>query len=150
MQSAIDVIAGVRDSSRIKFASSVPTLQFDVTTDDPGFTSMLSEQMISRGVTDVICTLGFSPTFIPETDRRLAEQVDYLGTLKLIAAAEVLLLNAEVRNGGSGYSPFEVGGATSQQGKFTLLNQLLTIVRFQSATACRSRNGRVSDRTDPH
>ena len=49
---------------------------------------MLSEQMISRGVTDVICTLGFSPTFIPETDRRLAEQVDYLGTLKLIAAAE--------------------------------------------------------------
>ena len=43
-QSAIDVIAGVRDSSRIKFASSVPTLQFDVTTDDPGFTSMLSSR----------------------------------------------------------------------------------------------------------
>lgn len=48
--------------------------------------------MLTRGVTDVIAVQGFAPTFVPEEDRRLAEKVDYLGTLKLIAAAEAAQL----------------------------------------------------------
>ena len=48
--------------------------------------------MLRLGVTDVVCAAGFSPTFVPEEDRRLAEAVDYLGTLKLITAAEAAKL----------------------------------------------------------
>ena len=94
-QDSIDVIAGVRSEGSIKkLSAGVPTLTgLDVTSTDPGFTSWLSKEMSTRSVTDVICTLGFSPTFIPSDDRELAATVDYLGTLKLIRAAEAAKLS---------------------------------------------------------
>ena len=89
------MIAGVRSEGSIKkLSAGVPTLTgLDVTSTDPGFTSWLSKEMNTRSVTDVICTLGFSPTFIPSDDRELAAAVDYLGTLKLIRAAEAAKLS---------------------------------------------------------
>ena len=45
-----------------------------------------------RQVTDVGCTLGFVPSYLPEQDRKLAEAVDYLGTLRLLTACEAAAL----------------------------------------------------------
>lgn len=55
-------------------------------------TSDLTAEMLRLGVSDVICAVGFSPTFIPEQDRQLAEAVDYYGTLRLVSAAEACKL----------------------------------------------------------
>ena len=49
--------------------------------------------MRSRGVTDVICTVGFTPTFVPADDRKLAAAVDNEGTRRLIAAADAAQLS---------------------------------------------------------
>lgn len=86
--SDIEALAGVRSSSSgRRLPKNIPTIEFDLTSDDPHFLSSLSETLIDKGVTDCICTIGFSPTFIPEEDRKLAMAIDYVGTLKLISAA---------------------------------------------------------------
>lgn len=86
----VAVLAGVRsEASRLRLPPGVPALVgLDLSSDDPDFVPWLSAAMRSQGVTDVICTVGFSPTFVPSEDRRLASQVDNEGTRKLIAAAD--------------------------------------------------------------
>ena len=120
--SNIDIIAGVRtEASRSRVSPGIAYIAVDVTNDDPDFVSSLSKEMLSRGVTDVICTLGFSPTFVPDEDRKLAEAIDYLGTLKLIQAAE----------------------AAKIPGRFVLLSSLGTNSTTQSARMLDSSLGGV-------
>lgn len=91
----MEVIAGVRsEAARVRVAPDVPVLSgFDLTSDDPSFSDWLAHSMLRRGVTDVICTVGYSPTFVPSEDRRLAAAVDNDGTRRLIAAAETIGLS---------------------------------------------------------
>lgn len=79
-------IAGVR-SSKSKGAQKLPSgvlllPGLDLADDGATSAASLSAEMLRLGVSDVVCTVGFSPTMMRDTDRRLAEQVDYLGTLK--------------------------------------------------------------------
>ena len=94
--SAFDVVAGVRSASAAasRLPANTATLTFDLASDDTtSLVSDLAAAMQSSGVTDVICAVGFSPTFVPDEDRRLALAVDYYGTLRLIAAAEAAKLS---------------------------------------------------------
>ncbi len=57
-----------------------------------GLAQSLSHELVARDVRAVICAAGFAPTFVPAEDRRLAEQVDGLGTRRLVAACEAARL----------------------------------------------------------
>jgi len=89
---ALEPIAGVR-SSNGKATSKLPKdiavlTGLDLADDALTTTSCLRDEMMRLGVTDVICTIGFSPTMLGDKDKQLAQAVDYLGTSKLMAAAQ--------------------------------------------------------------
>ena len=98
-EAGIALIAGVRTApsalgSAGGAARSLPpgteTIVCDLSAADAP--NRLSRELLERGVTDVVCTVGFSPTFVPAEDRRLAEEVDYLATLHLIEASSAAKL----------------------------------------------------------
>ena len=86
---SVKSVAGVRTESATRLlpdATAADAIIADLTKED--IEAPLTEALIARGVTDVICTIGFKPTFVPDEDRRLAEAIDYCATLRLIAACE--------------------------------------------------------------
>lgn len=78
----------------------------------------------ARGVTDVICTIGFTPSFVAEEDRRAAEEIDYLATVRLIHACEAVAL----------------------PGRFVLVSSLGVGASSQSARLLDATLGRVLER----
>ena len=130
------IVAGVRSKGTLSKSPALPRsvsqLVFDLASED-GFSkddsseggvsavSALSRELISRDVSDVICTVGFAPTFIPEKDRELAYAVDYLGTLRLIEAAE----------------------AADLRGRFVLVSSLGVNASTESARLLDASLGRV-------
>ena len=87
----IEAIAGVRGEAAIaRLPPATERLVCDLTAADAQ--AQLSRELLTRSITDVIYTVGFSPTFLPEEDRRLARAVDYLATVSLIQACEAAKL----------------------------------------------------------
>lgn len=85
--SDIEAIAGVRgEAAAARLPPAAERLVCDLTAADAQ--AQLSRELLARSITDVICTVGFSPTFLPDEDRRLARAVDNLATVSLIQAAE--------------------------------------------------------------
>ena len=96
----VPLVAGVRtQASANRLDPSLPRIVVDLSSgsDEPSSLTdatvqWLGEQMQREGVTDVISTLGYFPTFVPVDDRALAERVDYCAQLRLIAAARAAKL----------------------------------------------------------
>jgi hypothetical protein len=106
---ALEVVAGVRSAASAERAraqlsangaggggGAVAGAADDVLiadlTDEGTPIAELASQLASLHVTDLVCAIGFSPSFLPEDDRRLAEAVDYRATVRLIRAAELAKL----------------------------------------------------------
>ena len=87
------VVAGARTEARAaRLPAGVVRLVADLSGEVRGAEAELASELRTRQVTDVVCTLGFAPTYLPEQDRKLAEAVDYLGTLRLLTACEAAAL----------------------------------------------------------
>lgn len=87
------VVAGARtEASAARLPAGVARLVADLSGEVRGDEAELASMLRTRQVTDVVCTLGYSPTYLPEQDRKLAEAVDYLGTLRLLTACEAAAL----------------------------------------------------------
>ena len=87
------VVAGARtEASAARLPAGVVRLVADLSGEVRGAEAELASELRTRQVTDVVCTLGFAPTYLPEQDRKLAEAVDYLGTLRLLTACEAAAL----------------------------------------------------------
>ena len=87
------VVAGVRtELSAARLPAGVACLVADLSGEVRGAEAELTSELRTRQVTDVVCTFGFAPTYLPEQDRKLAEAVDYLGTLRLLTACEAAAL----------------------------------------------------------
>ena len=87
------VVAGARtEASAAKLPAGVARLVADLSGEVRGDEAELASMLRTRQVTDVVCTLGYSPTYLPEQDRKLAEAVDYLGTVRLLTACEAAAL----------------------------------------------------------
>ena len=87
------VVAGARtEASAAKLPAGVARLVADLSGEVRGDEAELASMLRTRQVTDVMCTLGYSPTYLPEQDRKLAEAVDYLGTVRLLTACEAAAL----------------------------------------------------------
>ena len=87
------VVAGARtEASAARLPAGVPRLVADLSGEVRGDEAELASMLRTRQVTDAVCTLGYSPTYLPEQDRKLAEAVDYLGTVRLLTACEAAAL----------------------------------------------------------
>ena len=80
------------EASAAKLPAGVARLVADLSGEVRGDEAELASMLRTRQVTDVVCTLGYSPTYLPEQDRKLAEAVDYLGTVRLLTACEAAAL----------------------------------------------------------
>ena len=67
----VDVVAGVRSeaSAASKLPAGVPTVVADVSSDTA--VADLSHALLSRGVTDVVCAIGFAPTCVDQPSAAL-------------------------------------------------------------------------------
>lgn len=87
-----EAIAGVRSAaSADKLPAGVGRLVCDLTAEECSLAA-LTKELLTLQCSDVICTIGFAPTFLPEQDRAGMRAVDYLATLRLIEAAEAAKL----------------------------------------------------------
>lgn len=91
---------------------------------DEGAVERVADGLRRCAVTDIICTVGFVPTYMYEDDKAAAERVDFEGTVALIRAAEQAAL----------------------PGRFVLVSSLLATLPFENASS-RGLNllGRVLD-----
>lgn len=84
----VGVVGGVRNSNATlpHYVDSV----IGINLQDLDAREKMTEALEREKVTDIICTIGFKPTYITSVDRVNAEAIDYRATVTLVKAAEMM------------------------------------------------------------
>mmetsp|Transcript_24114 Transcript_24114/g.36470 ORF Transcript_24114/g.36470 Transcript_24114/m.36470 type:complete len:333 (+) Transcript_24114:64-1062(+) len=84
----IGVVAGVRDKNATILSQVDSVIGFDL--QELNAEGKITEALEREKVTDIICTIGFKPTYISSVDRANADAIDYGATVTLIKAAAAM------------------------------------------------------------
>eukprot|EP00966_Prymnesium_polylepis_P139860 3231231-Prymnesium_polylepis.1 len=85
---AYRVISGVRSDTVAKIQRDAGFEAFAVDVTEEGAAREIAAELKRTAARDVVCTVGFVPTYLYEDDKRAAFRIDYEGTVALIRAAE--------------------------------------------------------------